>query len=157
MQDHHNAEIALLEANVMNNRHAEVWGYLAFLALHMDQEPEAEQALTWAHKCGLSNVQLLDEIGERYITMGRYNKAKDVLQSSINVRDLPHAHWLLGDALYELGELSQAELHYHAVQVDAASKAERMHSLQQLVHIFKKQGDTERAANCTSELQGLHG
>lgn len=86
----------------------------------------------------------------------RYNKAKDVLQSSSNVRDLPHAHWLLGDALYELGELSQAELHYRAVQVDTASKAERMHSLQQLKHIFKKQGDTENAANCTSQLKGLH-
>ena len=71
MQDHHNAETALMEANVMNNRHAEVWGYLALLALHMDQESEAEQALTWARKCGLSNVQLMDEIGERYITMGR--------------------------------------------------------------------------------------
>lgn len=71
LQDYQNAETALMEANVMNNRHAEVWGYLALLALHTDQEAEAEQAMSWARRCELSNVQLLDEIGEQYMTLGR--------------------------------------------------------------------------------------
>lgn len=71
LQDYQNAETALMEANVMNNRHAEVWGYLALLALHIGQEGEAEQAMTWACRCELSNVQLLDEIGEQYMTLGR--------------------------------------------------------------------------------------
>ena len=71
LQEHHKAETALMEANVMNNRHAEVWGYLALLALHTGQEAEAEQAMMWAHRCELTNVQLLDEIGEQYMTMGR--------------------------------------------------------------------------------------
>lgn len=71
LQEYQNAEMALMEANVMNNRHAEVWGYLALLALHIGQEAEAEQAMTWANRCELSNVQLLDEVGEQYMTMGR--------------------------------------------------------------------------------------
>ena len=71
LQDYDNADIALMEANVMNNRHAEVWGYLTLLALHTGREAEAEQALIWALRCELSNVQLLDEIGEQYMTMGR--------------------------------------------------------------------------------------
>ena len=71
LQDFDNADVAMMEANVMNNRHAEVWGYLALLALLTAQEAEAEQALTWALRCELSNVQLLNEIGEQYMTMGR--------------------------------------------------------------------------------------
>lgn len=55
----------------MNNRHAEVWGYLALLALHTGQAAEAEQATMWALRCELCNTQLLNEIGEQYMTLGR--------------------------------------------------------------------------------------
>ena len=72
LQDYDNADVALMEANVMNNRHAEVWGYLALLALHTGQEgPEAEQAMLWALRCDLRNLHLLDEISEQYMTLGR--------------------------------------------------------------------------------------
>lgn len=60
-----------MEANILNNRHAEVWAYLALLALHANQAQEAEQALKWALRCQLTNAQLLDEIGEQYMNMGR--------------------------------------------------------------------------------------
>ena len=69
LQDYDNADVALMEANVMNNRHAEVWGYLALLALHTGQAAEAEQATMWALRCELCNTQLLDEIGEQYMTL----------------------------------------------------------------------------------------
>ena len=71
LQDYDNANVALMEANVMNNRHAEVWGYLALLALYTDQAAEAEQATMWALRCELCNTQLLIEIGEQYMTLGR--------------------------------------------------------------------------------------
>ena len=71
LQDYKNAEVALMEANIMNNRQAEVWGYLALLALQTNQAQEAEQALKWALRCELSNAQLLDEIGEQYMNAGR--------------------------------------------------------------------------------------
>lgn len=87
----------------------------------------------------------------------RYSQAKNVLQHSISVKDVPHAHWLLGDAMFELGELSQAETHYNAAQTNTATKAERMHALQQLLCIYKKRGDSKSAADCTFQLQGLHG
>ena len=86
----------------------------------------------------------------------RYSKAKDVFQNSVSVRDVPHARWLLGDAMFELGELGQAEIHYNAVQTNTATKAERMHALQQLVCIYNKRGDSRNAASCTSQLKGLH-
>lgn len=60
-----------MEANIMNNRHAEVWAYLALLALHTNQAQEAEQALKWALRCQLCNAQLLDEIGEQHMHTGR--------------------------------------------------------------------------------------
>ncbi|KAL0022439.1 hypothetical protein WJX79_000099 [Trebouxia sp. C0005] len=99
LQDYDNADVALMEANVMNNRHAEVWGYLALLALHTGQAAEAEQATMWALRCELCNTQLLDEIGEQCMTLGRYDKARDVLRQSLVIKDTPHARWLLGDAL----------------------------------------------------------
>lgn len=61
-----------MEANTMNNRHAEVWAYLALLALQAGQPQEAEQALKWALRCELGNAQLLDEIGEQYMKAARY-------------------------------------------------------------------------------------
>ena len=69
LQDFENADVALMEANVMNNRHAEVWGYLALLALQTGLAGEAEQAMLWALRCQLCNTQLLDELG--YMTLGR--------------------------------------------------------------------------------------
>lgn len=72
LQDYDNADVALMEANVLNNRHAEVWGYLALLALHTGQDvAEAEQAMLWALRCDLQNLHLLEEIGEQYMTLGR--------------------------------------------------------------------------------------
>ncbi|KAA6417329.1 MAG: tetratricopeptide repeat 18, partial [Trebouxia sp. A1-2] len=124
LQDYDNADVALMEANVMNNRHAEVWGYLALLALHTGQAAEAEQATMWALRCELCNTQLLDEIGEQCMTLGRYDKARDVLRQSLVIKDTPHARWLLGDALCELGDLVQAQSQYQAVQSDAATTAE---------------------------------
>ena len=58
--------------------------------------------------------------------------------------------------MFELGELSQAEIHYNAVQIDTATKAERVHALQQLVCIYKKRGDRESVARCSSQLRSLH-
>ena len=71
LQDFKNAETALMEANTMNNRHAEVWAYIALLALQTDQLQEAQQALKWASRCELRNAQLLDEIGEQYMKAAR--------------------------------------------------------------------------------------
>ena len=82
----------------------------------------------------------------------RYSKARDVFRGSLAVKDLPRAQWLLGDALFELGELSQAETHYQAVQIDGASQAERVHALQQLLGMYRRQGDNDKAASCSSQL-----
>ena len=84
LQDYENADIALMEANVMNNRHAEVWGYLALLALQTGLESEAEQAMLWALRCQLQNTQLLNELGEQYITLGRSNSAVQIHQHHVH-------------------------------------------------------------------------
>ena len=85
----------------------------------------------------------------------RYDKAKDVLKKSIAVKDTPHARWLLGDALCELGHLEQAEPHFLAVQTDAATLFERTHALQQLLHVYRKTGEVEKATNCSRQLAAL--
>lgn len=107
--------------------------------------------------CHLLSVHSPPQHGKvkRLCCQHRYSKAKDVFQTSITAQDRPHAHWLLGDAMFELGELSQAEIHYRATQTDTATMAERMHALQQLVSIYKRIGDSESAEQCNSQLHSL--
>jgi len=58
------AEQSLNEANIQNNRNADVWGYLALISLHNKKEKEAERCLRESLKQGLktSNPALVDEI-----------------------------------------------------------------------------------------------
>ncbi len=78
-----------------------------------------------------------------------------MFRNSLAIKDLPHARWLLGDALCELGELAQAEPQYHAVQTEAATAAECAHALQQLLFIYRRQGEDEKAADCGKQLAAL--
>jgi len=85
----------------------------------------------------------------------RYDKARDVLRQSLVVKDTPHARWLLGDALCELGDLAQAESQYQGVQSDDATTAERTHALQQLLFIHRRRGEDNEAAECSKALAAL--
>ncbi|XP_063791124.1 cilia- and flagella-associated protein 70 isoform X2 [Pseudophryne corroboree] len=59
MQD---AEVALSEANALNNRNAEVWGYLALVCLKTGRQLEAEQSYKYTRKLNLQNQTLMTEI-----------------------------------------------------------------------------------------------
>ena len=62
--DYNLAEQALNEANIQNNRNADVWGYLSLIALQNRREKEGEKCLREALKHGLkaSNPSLINEI-----------------------------------------------------------------------------------------------
>ncbi|KAK9819945.1 hypothetical protein WJX72_004242 [[Myrmecia] bisecta] len=78
-----NADLALTEANILDNQNARIWGYLALLSLLAGREAEAEQALKWGLKQGLADAALLAEIGSTLMAQGRYAKAVAALERSV--------------------------------------------------------------------------
>lgn len=56
------AEDALMEANILNNSEAEVWGFLSLVCLRTGRKVEAEQSYKHAVKLCLQDSELLAEI-----------------------------------------------------------------------------------------------
>ncbi|KAJ3196420.1 Cilia- and flagella-associated protein 70 [Irineochytrium annulatum] len=57
--DYEEAEDALSEANVLNNRDGEVWAYLSLLCIELDRLFEANQSIAQALRQGVKDVEVL--------------------------------------------------------------------------------------------------
>lgn len=62
LEDLAEAEDALSEANILNNKDAEVWAYLSLVCLQTGRQLEAEQSYKYALKLNLQDKNLLGEI-----------------------------------------------------------------------------------------------
>jgi len=58
----HESEQALSEANILNNTDPEVWGYLSLVCLKTARKLESEQSYKYALRVGLKDADLLGEI-----------------------------------------------------------------------------------------------
>jgi len=79
------------------------------------RETEAAQALNQALKLGLASGGLLEEIGEKYVALGRNKLAEGVLRRAVSSSAGAHAQRLLGDALAAQGDAEEALKVYSAV------------------------------------------
>lgn len=64
------AEDALSEANILNNKDAEVWAYLSLVCLETGRQLEAEQSYKYALKLNLKDETLLTEIHQTQERVG---------------------------------------------------------------------------------------
>jgi len=102
------AEEALAEANILNNREETVWGQLALLCTGQQRFQEGEQAIRQALKLGLSDAKLLAELGETLRAAGKWAAAEMCLRRSIGIQAAAKAYVLLGDVLDEQRQLGDA-------------------------------------------------
>lgn len=95
------AEEALGEANVLNNRHPVVWGQLALLCLQLQRFDEAQQALGQAYKLELADAGLLLQLGVAFYEVGKWSDAEAAVRRSLLRGESGPAQKALGDVLME--------------------------------------------------------
>ncbi|RKO83519.1 hypothetical protein BDK51DRAFT_34747, partial [Blyttiomyces helicus] len=74
------AEDALSEANVLNNRDSAVWAYLALLCLTLDRTFEANQCIAQALRLGIKDTTVLRQAGEAFLSKSQTNPAVECLR-----------------------------------------------------------------------------
>ena len=106
------AEEALAEANVLNNRHPVVWGQLALLSLKKDRFDEAAQALGQAYKLNLADAELLTALSVALFAVGKWADAESAARKAMLGGSSGKAHKALGDALMEQQRYEEALAEY---------------------------------------------
>ncbi|KAJ3214771.1 Cilia- and flagella-associated protein 70 [Dinochytrium kinnereticum] len=79
------AEDALSEANVLNNRDGEVWAYLALLCLCLDRAFEANQAIAQALRVGVKDAEALKTTGTAFYALGNISSAAECLRVAMEL------------------------------------------------------------------------
>jgi len=67
LKEYSEAEDALAEANVLNNRDGDVWAYIALLCLTLNRLFEANQAISQALRFGLKDLEILKQVGMEFM------------------------------------------------------------------------------------------
>lgn len=138
------------EANVLDNRNGDVWGYLALLLLLNGEERlhEAQAALQQALKYSTCNTSLLRELASAYISIDHLSTAEDLLRRSLAVDPTAtHTRRLLADVLASQNALAQAATEYKAVlEAEDAEDWQRNDAYQQYSQILRVLGREDELA-----------
>lgn len=132
------AEEALAEANVLNNRHPIVWGQLALLCLQKQRSEEASQSLEQAYKLGLAHAGLLCQLGEALFKAGQWQDAEAALRRSLLAQETAAARQLLADTFQQQQRLEEAVSAFKAaIALPDASNAIIAHCKEVAAHILR--------------------
>eukprot|EP01022_Parablepharisma_sp_SALTPOND_P011618 TRINITY_DN1488_c0_g1_i1.p1 TRINITY_DN1488_c0_g1~~TRINITY_DN1488_c0_g1_i1.p1 ORF type:complete len:981 (+),score=184.79 TRINITY_DN1488_c0_g1_i1:3966-6908(+) len=93
------AEDALTQANILDSKNAETWGYITIMCLMSGKRNvQAEQTLSEAFRLSLRNVEILEEIGDNYFHLGEYKKAAECFERAVRIEPQN------GELLVKLGD-----------------------------------------------------
>ncbi|KAJ3168634.1 Cilia- and flagella-associated protein 70 [Geranomyces variabilis] len=79
------AEDALAEANVLNNRHADVWAYLALLNLQLNREFEGNQCIAQALRLGIRDAAVLRSVSDALLKAQQHAAAVECLRMCLEI------------------------------------------------------------------------
>jgi tetratricopeptide (TPR) repeat protein len=135
------AEEALAEANVLNNRHPVVWGQVAMLALQKQRYDEAEQALGQAYKLGLMLSPLLIELSAALHACGKWAEAEDAARKAMLAQEAAGgvqapAYRALADALLEQQRYDESLSAFKSALAAGAAPDVAKHCKAQASHIL---------------------
>ncbi|KAJ1551557.1 Cilia- and flagella-associated protein 70, partial [Nowakowskiella sp. JEL0078] len=90
LTEYEEAEDALSEANVLNNRDSEVWAYLSLLCLTQDRIFEANQAIKQALKLKIKDITVLRKLGEKFCIAGERSSATECFKMCLELHTATH-------------------------------------------------------------------
>ena len=161
------AEDALQEANLIDNRNPEVWAYLTILCLHTGDHrmEEAEKSCQQALRLGLTNSAVLREIAMAFISMDKLRTAEELIRRSMAcdtadgaTKPNSHTRRLLGDILAGQNQAAEAIEEYQSVIGDEDADMEsRLIAGEKCAELLSSLGRTEELNTLESILETLSG
>eukprot|EP00297_Palpitomonas_bilix_P001307 CAMPEP_0113883708 /NCGR_PEP_ID=MMETSP0780_2-20120614/9773_1 /TAXON_ID=652834 /ORGANISM="Palpitomonas bilix" /LENGTH=1137 /DNA_ID=CAMNT_0000871089 /DNA_START=112 /DNA_END=3525 /DNA_ORIENTATION=+ /assembly_acc=CAM_ASM_000599 len=146
--DRAEAEEALAEANILNNRNPLVWGYLALLCLQDNRLDEADACIKEGLRLGLSDDVVLRRLGEVYMDLGRHAVAEQTLKKALAFGEDISTRVALGRALLEQNKLSEAEQNFASVveapDTEGSSAELKQASIDSLIAIAEAERNTAK-------------
>lgn len=79
------AEDALAEANVLNNRDSDVWAYLTLLCLMQDRQFEANQCISQALHQGIKDPEILRLVGQQFLEQRQAAPATECFRMALEL------------------------------------------------------------------------
>lgn len=160
------AEDALQEANLLDNRNPEIWSYLTLLLLTAGQHrrEEADKCLFQALRLGLSNPSLLREIATCYVGFDQLQVAEDLVRRCIQselaegegARASAHTRKLLADILVSQNlAIKAVEEYKNVVADDAADMSLRLSAAKECVNLLGALGRLEEKESVKRIVESL--
>jgi tetratricopeptide (TPR) repeat protein len=84
------AEESLTQANIYDPLNADVWGYLALMCLYDNgRVVQATQALQEMMKCSIESPELVEEIADELVRVGKSEMAEDCFKQILTLLENP--------------------------------------------------------------------
>jgi len=127
------SEEVLLEGNLLNPCHADIWAYLCMVCIAQGYSriPEAEDCLFQTLRLGQNDPNILREIATAFISMDKLQTAEDLIRRTMSIETMnkgvsPYTRKLLADVLAGQNLAAKAIDEYQALltaeEVDLATK-----------------------------------